>query len=87
MTLIRLLIAASVILSLWFVVQLWPPWKAHDAPIAWLLSGLAVTAAVWDAMILLATYRIAVPFFVALTFLAAQDALLIWRLVSARRSR
>ena len=87
MILIQGLLALSIVLSVWFAAEIWPPWRSEDPSTAWLLVAWASTAAALETMFLLATLRVEVPGPVALLVLVAQDAVLVWRLVKVRRGR
>jgi hypothetical protein len=87
MTLLRLLVAASAGLSLWFVFYLGAPWRSESPAVAWLLAAWAWTTAAFQALLLLALFRIDVPLWLVVLVLAAQDGVFVWRLVLLYRAR
>ena len=87
MIIIAGLIAVGILLDLTFVGLMWPPWRSHDPGIAWLLSVLALTGAMFETAVLLATYHIPVPALLALLVLVGKDTALVWRMVTVGRAR
>lgn len=85
--LLRMLVAASVGLSLWFVVALGPPQRSDSPLMAWLLSAWAWVTIAFEVLLLLALYRVRVPLWIAAAILAAQDGVFGWRLVLLYRTR
>lgn len=81
--LVQGLIAASILLSLAFVLTLGHPRGA----VAWMLAGWAWTTAALETLLLLATFRVHVPAWAAVVVLLAQDAVFAWRIVLLWRSR
>jgi hypothetical protein len=87
MTVIQLLVAASIGLSLWFVVSLGNPRRSESPTMAWLLSAWAWVTVAFETLLLLALFRIHVPAWLAAVVLFAQDGIFAWRLVLLRRTR
>jgi len=85
--LLQVLVAASAGLSLWFVLYLGPPWRSENPAVAWLLAAWAWSTAAFQALLLLALFRIVVPLWLVALVLFAQDAVFAWRLVLLRRTR
>ena len=85
--LLQVLVAASVGLSLWFVLTLGAPWRNERPTVAWLLAAWAWSTAAFQALLLLALFRIAVPLLVVALVLFAQDGVFVWRLVLLWRTR
>ena len=87
MLLLQVLVAGSIGLSLWFVVALGPPWRSQAPTIAWLQAAWAWVAILFEALLLLALFRVGVPLPVWGVVLFAQDGVFAWRLILLRRSR
>lgn len=85
--LLRILVAASVGLSLWFVLSLGDPRRSENVLIAWLLAAWAWVTIAFETLLLLALFRIAVPSWIAAVVLAGQDVVFGWRLVLLHRTR
>ena len=87
MTLIQLLVAASIGLSLWFVFSLGPPQGSGNVPVAWLLAAWAWVTIAFEVLLLLALLHVHVPPWLAALVLLVQDGVFAWRIVLLRRSR
>jgi len=87
MTVVQLLVAASIGLSLWFVLSLGDPRRSENPTIAWLLAAWAWVTVAFEALLLLALFHIHVPVWLAAVVLFAQDGVFGWRLVLLRRAR
>lgn len=87
MTLLQLLVAASIGLSLWFVVSLGDPRRSENPSTAWLLAAWAWVTVVFETLLLLALFRVHVPPWIAAVVLFAQDGVFAWRLVLLHRAR
>jgi hypothetical protein len=87
MTLLRLLVAASIGLSMWFVLSLGDPRRSENQTVAWLLAAWAWVTIAFEALLLLALFRVHVPPWVAVVVLAVQDGVFGWRLVLLYRAR
>jgi hypothetical protein len=81
------LLALSVALGLWFAVELGRPWRAENPTMAWLLAAWAWSTVAVESILLLALFRITVPWWVVVVVLAAQDAVWVWRLIRLRQER
>lgn len=86
-TLLRILVGASIGLSVWFVITLGPPQRSDNPLIAWLLAAWAWVTIAFEVLLLLALFHIAVPLWIAAVILATQDAIFGWRLVLLYRTR
>ena len=87
MTMIQLLLTASVGLPMWFVLSLGDPRRTQNSRTAWLLAGWGWVTVAWETLILLATFRVAVPLWLAALVLLAQDGVFGWWLVQLYRTR
>ena len=87
MTLIQLLVAASIVLSLWFVVSLGDPRRSESPTVAWLLAAWAWATVVFESLLLLALLHVHVPAWLAAVVLLVQDGVFGWRIVLLYRSR
>jgi len=87
MTVIQLLVTASIGLSLWFAVSLGDPRRSENPPVAWLLAAWAWVTVAFEALLLLALFHIHVPAWLAAVVLFAQDGVFAWRLVLLHRAR
>ena len=87
MTLLQLLVAASIVLSLWFVLSLGDPRRSENPIVAWLLAAWAWVTVAFEVLLLLALFRVHVPPWLAVVVLFAQDSVFAWRMVLLRRSR
>src|SRR5258705_33899 len=87
MTLLQLLVAASIVLSLWFVLSLGNPRRSENPVVAWLLAAWAWGTVAFELLLLAALFRGHVPPWLAVVVLFAQDGVFGWRMVLLRRSR
>lgn len=85
--LLRVLVAASILLTLWFVISLGDPRRSENATVAWLLAAWGWITIAFETLLLLALLHVHVPTWVAVLVLFAQDAIFAWRLVLLRRAR
>jgi hypothetical protein len=83
----EILVGASVVLGIWFALELGRPWRSENPPMAWLLAAWAWSTAAVETVLLLALFRVAVPPWVVVVVLLAQDSVWVWRLVKLRRER
>jgi hypothetical protein len=81
------LLIYSIILGGWFVVELGPPWRSLNPPIAWLQASLAWSAIVLDSILLLVLFRVHAPLWVYAVPLVMQGAAFTWRVIVLRRIR
>ncbi len=81
--LVQALIVYSIAVSLVFVVSLSRP----RGPVGWMLAGWGWTAIAFESLLLLATFHVPVPAWVAVLVLLTQDMIFTWRLVLLWRSR
>lgn len=81
------LVAASVLLTLWFVLTLGSPRRSENQPIAWLLAAWAWVTVAFETLLLLALFQVHVPGWLAALVLFAQDGVFAWRLALLWRSR
>jgi hypothetical protein len=81
------LIGASVLLGLWFVLALGAPWRSESPTMAWLQAAIAWVAVAFDVALLLALLRIHVPAWGFVLILLAQDVVFGWRLALLWRAR
>lgn len=84
---IQALVAASILLTLWFVLQLGDPRRSQSPTVAWLLAAWGWITIAFEALLLAALLRIHVPSWLAVLVLFAQDGIFAWRLVLLHRSR
>lgn len=85
--LLQALVAASVLLTLWFVLTLGSPRRSENPTIAWLLAAWAWVTVAFETLLLLALFQIHVPAWLAAVVLFAQDGVFAWRLALLWRSR
>lgn len=86
-TLLRALVAASILLTLWFVISLGDPRRSDSPTVAWLLAAWGWITVAFETLLLLALLRIHVPSWLAVLVLFAQDGIFAWRLVLLRKAR
>ena len=87
MTLIQLLVAASIVLSLWFVISLGDPRQSENPTVAWLLAAWGWATVVFESLLLLALLHLHVPAWLFAVVLLVQDGVFGWRIVLLYRSR
>ena len=87
MTVVQLLVAASIGLSLWFVLSLGPPMRSANVKVAWLLAAWAWVTVAFELLLLLTLFHVHVPIWLAALVLLVQDGVFAWRIVLLRRSR
>lgn len=87
MPLIQALLAGSVALSLWFAIDMWPPWRSQDPGTAWLLFSWACTAGSLEGVFLAATFHIRPSPLLAVFILVCHDSVMVWRMVKERQAR
>ena len=87
--LLQLLVFASIVLSVWFVLSIGNPRRSESPVMAWLLVAWGASTTAIETMIFVALLNIDIPMWVAALILAAQDAVYAWRiaLVHAARRR
>lgn len=83
----EVLVGASVLLGIWFALELGRPWRSENPPMAWLLAAWAWSTVAVETVLLLALFRVAVPAAVVAMVLLGQDSVWVWRLVKLRRER
>lgn len=81
------LVGASVLLGLWFVVALGRPWRSELPSIAWLQTIVVSVAVAFDLVVLLALFGVATPAWGVALVLASQDAAFSYRLFRLRLAR
>jgi hypothetical protein len=84
---IEVLLAGSVALTAAFLILLGPPWLSAEPKVAWLLAAWGWVTLALELLILLVLLRVAVPSWLALIVLLAQDGVWVWRLAVLRRAR
>jgi hypothetical protein len=82
-----ILFGTSVVLGLWFVLDLGPPWRSQLPGTAWLQASLAAVVLALDLVIVLLLLRVPVPWWLIAVLVAAQDAVFVWRLVKLHEAR
>ncbi len=85
-----LLIVVSIAFGLAFVVAYGDPRRNETPSMAWLQAGLAWVALIFDAIFLLAVFRVFAPWWIVLIALLGQDIVFGWRLYvlfAARREK
>lgn len=85
--LLELLVAGSIGLTVWFLVDLGRPWRSEGPLIAWLLALWGGVTVAFETLLLLALLSVEVPAWIAALVLAAQDGVFAWRLILLRRAR
>lgn len=85
--LLEVLVAGSIGLTLWFVLDLGPPWKSENPSVAWLLAAWGWVTVAFETLLLLTLFSIRFPLLLAALVLAVQDTVFAWRLVILRRAR
>lgn len=85
--LFEVLIGLSVALGAWFALELGPPWKSENPVMAWLLAAWTWSTVGVETILLLALFRVALPWWLVVVVLAGQDAVWVWRLVKLRQQR
>ncbi len=81
--LVQALITGSILLTLTFAIALGRP----SGAVGWMLAAWAWVTATFELLLLLSTFRVAVPIWIAASVLLAQDVIFTWRLVLLWRSR
>ena len=84
---VQVLVAASIGLTLWFVLSLGPPERSGNVPVAWLLAAWAWVTVAFEVLLLLALFHVHVPVWLAALVLLVQDGVFAWRIVLLRRSQ
>ena len=85
--LLQLLVAASIVLSVWFVLSIGNPRNSDSPTMAWLLVAWGASTTAIEAMIFVALLNIDIPMWVAALILAAQDAVYAWRIALVHAAR
>lgn len=83
----EVLLGLSIVLGVWFAAELGPPWRSDSRVMAWLLAAWTWSTVAVETVLLLALFRIHVPWWVVVAVLVSQDAVWVWRLVKLRRER
>lgn len=81
------LVGASVLLGLCFVVVFGRPWRSDNRAMAWLQWALAAVALAFDVVLMLALFGVVVPMWVVALVLLAQDGVFAWRLAKLAWTR
>lgn len=87
MTVAAVLLGASVLLSLAFVVVLGRPGRHADPAMAWFLASTGWAAVALDVLLLVSVLGARVPMWAGLGALIVQDAVFGWRLWLVLRSK
>jgi len=85
--LLQVLVTASIVLSLWFVLTLGSPRRSENPLVAWLLAAWAWVTVAFETLLLLSLFRVHVPLWLAAVVLLAQDGVFTWRLILLHRAR
>ena len=81
------LLIYSILTGVWFAVELGPPWRSLNPPIAWLQASVAWSAIMLDAILLLVLFHIRAPLWVYAVPLVMQAVTFTWRVIVLRRIR
>lgn len=87
MIVVRVLVGASILLSLWFVISLGNPRRSENPAVAWLLAAWGWVTVAFETMLFVALFSVRVPVWLAAVVLAAQDGVFAWRILLLRRAR
>jgi len=82
-----LLVAVSILVTLWFVLRLGNPTRTADPGGAWLWAALGWVTIALDTLLLLVLLHVRFPEWIAGAVLAAQDAVYVWRSVRLEKAR
>lgn len=81
------LVVVSILLTMWFLLDLGRPWRSRNSTGAWLWAAMGWSTVLFDLVMLAALRGVQVWAWLAFIALAAQDAVYAWRLFLLRRAR